>query len=191
MMVRAKNIAALGVLSLGLMGIGQAVAAEDPTGYWATEKNESQIHITHCGDKLCGNIFWMKEPSDAKGSMKLDKENEDEVKRKRTLLGLQLINMKPEDDYWKGTVYNPQNGKTYDATLKILSHTQVELKGCVAYILCGGQKWTREDPKTVNTAESGTAKPASAHPDPAHAMPAGAAAHKASAPATGAAAPTE
>ncbi|WP_245501134.1 DUF2147 domain-containing protein [Lichenibacterium minor] len=190
-MVRANNIAALGVLSLGIMGIGQAVAAEDPTGYWATEKNESQIHITHCGDKLCGNIFWMKEPSDGKGAMRLDKENEDEAKRKRTLLGLQLINMKPEDDYWKGTVYNPQNGKTYDATLKILSHTQVELKGCVAYILCGGQKWTREDPKTVNTAESGTAKPAAAHPEPAHPTPAGTAAHKASVPATGAATPPE
>ena len=54
-------------------------------GYWATEKNESQIHITHCGDKLCGNIFWMKEPTDAKGALKLDKENEDEVKRKRSL----------------------------------------------------------------------------------------------------------
>ena len=111
--------------------------------------------------------------------------NEDEVKRKRTLLGLQLISMKPEDDYWKGTVYNPQNGKTYDATLKILSHTQVELKGCVAYILCGGQKWTREEPKTTNTADA-AAKPAGAHPDAAHptATPAP---HKA--PATGAPAP--
>ena len=161
MMTRLKYLAVAGALGFGLLGTARAFAADDPTGYWATEKNESQIHITHCGDKLCGNIFWMKEPTDAKGIVKLDKENEDDVKRKRPLLGLQLISMKPDDDYWRGTVYNPTNGKTYDATLKILSHNQVELKGCVAYILCGGQKWTREDPKTVNTAEN------AAHPAPA------------------------
>jgi uncharacterized protein (DUF2147 family) len=186
MMVRAKYLSVLGLLGVGILGSGPARAAEDPTGYWATEKNESQIHITHCGDKLCGNVFWMKEPNDAKGALKLDKENEDEAKRKRPLLGLPLIVMKPEDDYWKGTVYNPTNGKTYDATLKILSKTQVELKGCVAYILCGGQKWTREEPKTTNTADSGVSKPATAHAETAHGAPP-ATAHKAAAPAAAAA----
>ena len=190
MMVSVNKLSFLGVLGLGFLGLSQAIASEDPAGYWATEKNESQIHITHCGDKLCGNIFWMKEPTDGKGALRLDKENEDEVKRKRTLLGLQLISMKPEDDYWKGTVYNPQNGKTYDATLKILSKTQVELKGCVAYILCGGQKWTREEPKTVNTVDSGAAKPVVAHPDASHPV-AAPTAHKISAPAVGAPTPSE
>ena len=171
MMVSVRFLSVLGLIGVGSLGLSQARAADDPTGYWATEKNESQIHITHCGEKLCGNIFWMKEPNDSKGALRLDKENEDEAKRKRPLLGLQLINMKPEDDYWKGSVYNPTNGKTYDATLKILSKNQVELKGCVAYILCGGQKWTREEPKTVNTAESGV-KPAAPHADAAHAGPA-------------------
>ena len=92
--------------------------------------------------------------------------------------------MKPEDDYWKGTVYNPQNGKTYDATLKILSHSEVELKGCVAYILCGGQKWTREEAKTVNTADSGMAK-SCGRLMRMRFMAAGTAAHKASTPAIG------
>ncbi len=182
MMVRANYLSVLGLIGMGLFGAGQARAAEDPTGFWATEKNESQIHITHCGDKLCGNIFWMKDPNDAKGALRLDKENEDEVKRKRPLLGLQLISMKPEDDYWKGSVYNPTNGKTYDATLKILSKNQVELKGCVAYILCGGQKWTREEAKTVNTADSGLSKPAAPHPETAHGLAAPAMAHKTATP---------
>ena len=158
MMLRPTYLAALGALGLSAFGLSQAIAAEDPAGYWATEKNESQIHITHCGgDKICGSIYWMKDPNDAKGAPKLDKENEDEAKRKRPILGLQLISMKADDDIWKGSVYNPQNGKTYDATLKILSKTQVELKGCVAYILCGGQKWTREEPKMVGAADAGHA----------------------------------
>ena len=167
-MVKATYLTVLGVLGLTAVGMSGARAADDPAGYWATEKNESQIHITHCGgDKICGTIFWMKDPNDAKGNLKLDKENEDEAKRKRSLLGLQLINMKADDeDLWKGTVYNPQNGKTYDATLKILSDKEVELKGCVAYILCGGQKWKREDAKTVNTAEG--AKTTAAAPPSVH-----------------------
>lgn len=184
MMLKATYLAALGSLGFGLAGLAHAAAAEDPTGYWATEKDESQVHITHCGgDKLCGTLFWMKNPSDAKGSPMLDKENEDEAKRKRPLLGIQFISMKSEDDYWKGTVYNPQNGKTYDATLKILSKNQVELKGCVAYVLCAGQKWTRAEPKTTNTAEMTAPKSpvAPLHPAPTPA------AHKSSAP--GAAAP--
>lgn len=185
-MFKGISAAALGLASVGLVGLSHARAADDPTGYWATEKNESQIHITHCGgEKICGNIFWMKEPTDAGGKPKLDRENEDEVKRKRPILGLQLISMKPDDEVWKGTVYNPTNGKTYDATLKILSHNQVELKGCVAYVLCGGQKWTREEPKTVGTADTGIVKPVS-HVDAAHPAAAGAP-HKAASPAPGAA----
>ncbi len=122
----------------------------------------------------------MKEPVDAKGQPKVDKENEDEAKRKRPILGLQLINMTADDEIWKGTVYNPTNGKTYDATLKTLSKTQVELKGCVAYILCGGQKWTREEPKTVGTADMAKGV---AHADATHAA---ASTHKVAVPAAGA-----
>ena len=92
----------------------------------------------------------MKEPNDAKGSPKLDRKNSDEAKRKHPLLGLQLIDMKVDDDHWKGTVYNPENGKTYSATLKILNKNEVELEGCVAYVLCGDQKWTREEPRSAS-----------------------------------------
>ena len=167
-MVGAKGVSflAMSVLVGGLSSIGAARAADDPVGYWATEKHESQINITHCGeDSICGTIHWMREPNDAKGNPRVDSQNEDEVKRKRTLLGLQLINMKEDDDHWKGTVYNPQNGKTYSATLKLLSKNEVEVEGCVAYVLCGGQKWTREEPHqtaasttTVAPVRSGTTK---------------------------------
>ncbi len=141
------------------MSAGNAFAVEDPSGYWATEKHESQIKISKCGaDKICGSIFWMNSPNDPKGNLKLDKANEDESKRKNTLLGLQLITMKADDDEWKGTVYNPQNGKTYSATLKFLSKNELEVKGCVAYILCGGQTWTREEPRmSPGLAQAGVA----------------------------------
>ena len=152
-MVRAKQFWVLSVLSVAGLGLGSsmALAIDDPAGYWATEHNESQIKISHCGgEAICGSIYWMKEPNDAKGNPKLDRKNADEAKRKHPLLGLQLIDMKVDDDHWKGTVYNPENGKTYSATLKIISKNQVELEGCVAYVLCGDQKWTREEPRSAS-----------------------------------------
>ena len=164
-MTRAKSYPLWGALiSAGLiLSAGRAVALDDPAGYWATEKHESQIKVTHCGaDAICGTIFWMKDPNDAKGHLKLDRENEDEAKRKRSLLGLPLINMKVDEDHWSGSVYNPQNGKTYDATFKLLSHGEAEIKGCVAYVLCGGQKWTREEPRQTGTAASLTSTAATA-----------------------------
>ena len=154
-MVRAKQISLGGALMVaGVVFGGQAaLAIDDPAGYWATEKHESQIKIMHCGTgAICGSIFWMKDPNDPKGNLKLDRKNEDEAKRKHPLLGLQLIDMQPDDDIWKGTVYNPENGKTYSATLKVLGKNEVELEGCVAYVLCGKQKWTREEPKQSATA---------------------------------------
>ncbi len=159
MMVRANRGPFIGLLMVTFTGLGAsaALALDDPAGYWATEKHESQIKITHCGTAaICGSVFWMKEPNDPKGNLRLDKENEDEAKRKRPLLGLQLINMKAEDEDWKGTVYNPQNGKTYNATLKMLTKNEVKIEGCVAYVLCGGQKWTREEPRQSGTAASAT-----------------------------------
>lgn len=133
-----------------MLSSGYALAIDDPSGYWATEKHESQIKIAHCGaDGICGTIYWMKTPNDAKGKLKLDRENEDEAKRKTALLGLQLISMTPDDDHWKGTVYNPLNGKTYSATLKFVGKNELQVEGCVAYVLCGGQTWTREEPRTT------------------------------------------
>lgn len=170
-MVRARISSLCGtIVATGLiLSGGRAFALDDPAGYWATEKHESQIKITHCGpETICGSVFWMKEPNDSKGRPKLDRENEDETKQKRALLGLQFLNMKLDEDHWKGTVYNAQNGKTYSATFKLLSHGEAEIQGCVAYVLCGGQKWTREEPRQTGTAGSVADKGhASAHPAPA------------------------
>ena len=164
-MMAAKHFRAAGIVAVWAIGVVGARAGEDPTGYWATEKHESQIKVSRCaGDGICGTIFWMRDPNDAKGNPRLDRENEDEAKRKRPILGLQLITMKPDDDHWKGSIYNPQNGKTYSATFKLVGKNEAEVEGCVAYVLCGGQKWTREEPRQVSTVAHGArpATPASA-----------------------------
>ena len=160
-MVGAMKFSLVGALAVVALASASASASatDDPVGFWATEKHESQIKIEHCGGTpICGYIFWMRDPYDSKGVLKTDKKNEDDVKKKHPLQGLKLISMEPDDDHWKGTVYNPENGKIYSATLKMLSKNEVQLEGCVAYILCGSQKWTREEPRVpASTAMTHTA----------------------------------
>ena len=52
----------------------------------------------------------------------------------------------------------------------MVTKNEVKIEGCVAYVLCGGQKWTREEPRQTGTAATMTphaaAKaPAAATPD--------------------------
>jgi hypothetical protein len=45
---------------------------------------------------------------------------------------------------WEGTVYNAQNGKTYNANIKLQSPNVLKIEGCVlGGIFCGGEEWTR------------------------------------------------
>ena len=67
----------------------------------------------------------------------MDRENPDPAKRKRPLVGLQiLIGMKSKGDAaWQGAIYNPDDGRTYSATVR-LSGDQMKVKGCVASVFC-------------------------------------------------------
>jgi len=121
--------------------------AADPLGTWYTEGNESQVRITKCGDALCGALVWLKVPNDpATGKPKTDKENADASKRKRPLLGVQIVlGMKPDGtpNQWKGEVYNAKDGNTYTGYFTVTGANTAELKGCAMGFICKTQTWTR------------------------------------------------
>ena len=92
---------------------------------------------------MWGFLAWQKLP-------KTDTNNPNPAVRNRSLLGIPLlIAMKPAgQDRWEGNVYNPRDGKTYSSKMATLPSGQLEIKGCVMGILCGGENWTRlaQDP---------------------------------------------
>jgi uncharacterized protein (DUF2147 family) len=54
-----------------------------------------------------------------------------------------LIGMKPAGDgTWKGAIYNPDDGKTYSATVR-QSGDKLKVQGCVASILCKTNTFVR------------------------------------------------
>jgi uncharacterized protein (DUF2147 family) len=139
----------LGFLTAPLvMGVllGQALAKSgEPYGTWSMGK--VAIEVTDCGGKLCGVIVDLKEPiSKIDGKPKVDRENPDASKRKRPLMGLAvLIGMKPAGEgKWQGAIYNPDDGNTYKASIKVNGDT-LKVQGCVIGILCKSNNFVRVD----------------------------------------------
>ena len=65
--------------------------------------------------------------------------------RARPVVGLRLTSdMLPSGDGYSGTLYNPQDGRTYSGRLRIVGPASLELSGCVlGGLICRSQTWKR------------------------------------------------
>jgi uncharacterized protein (DUF2147 family) len=135
-----------------MLTAGPALAA-DPTGDWLVENGSGQVRIENCGGALWGVVSWESAPG-------RDTNNPDPALRSRPTLGLPLLlDMRTKDqERWEGHVYNVENGKTYDANIKLVNPNVLRIEGCVlGGIFCGGQNWTRVAPPAAPAA--GTPNP--------------------------------
>ena len=142
-------ILALAALSLAVLVPAARAQAPSATGGWLSEDGKGVIEIYPCGGKLCGKLAWLAEPN-SDGKPKLDRNNPDPALRRQPLCGLTMLRdfRQLEPNRWgDGLIYNPENGKTYHATLT-LDGNQLKLRGYVGIPLFGEtQTWTRADPK--------------------------------------------
>ncbi|MBN2349547.1 MAG: DUF2147 domain-containing protein [Bacteroidales bacterium] len=119
-------------------------------GYWLTEKGTSQIKIFKATNgKYYGEVSWLKEDPEKK-----DIHNPDEKLRDVKLLGLRILksfNYEESKKQWnEGTIYDPDNGKTYDCYMWFEDDINVlKIKGYVLGMKFLGREttWTREDPR--------------------------------------------
>ena len=119
--------------------------AADVAGLWQTEDGESLIRIAPCGQKLCGTLAWLKEPSDGQGAPKRDSANADPALRNRPLIGVPLLTgLAKAGAGWSGKIYNPDDGKTYDGGVALTAAGTLEIKGCIAAIFCQTETLTRQ-----------------------------------------------
>lgn len=138
-----------------IVPVGLAVAAcladdaraESARGVWMTEGGKSHVRIQPCGEKLCGEIVWLKEPRDDDGSEKRDVHNKDESLRDRPILGLPLLTGFSDQgggEWTGGEIYNPEDGKTYRSRLELADPATLKVSGCVLFF-CKTQTWTRTE----------------------------------------------
>lgn len=88
------------------------------TGVWLTASDSSSVKIIkHTNGKYIGNINWIMVPLNDQGNPKVDEENPDPAKQNNPIMGLKLLRSfeyNAKKDRWdKGSIYDPDNGKTY------------------------------------------------------------------------------
>lgn len=122
-----------------------AFAADGLKGKWLTDEGKGHVVFEDCGTKVCGKIVWLKEPNDPSGKPLVDALNEDTSLRGRPIIGLKLTELVSDGSGgWKGTIYNPEDGKSYKAEAALQKDGSLLIKGCVlGGLLCDDQTWTR------------------------------------------------
>jgi uncharacterized protein (DUF2147 family) len=120
-----------------------AAGPETVIGKWRTPSRNGVVDISRCGNSICGRLI---ESDNIRTNPNLqDRNNKDTAQRSRRLKGLQILGgFKAGSNQWDGgTIYNPEDGGTYKATITPAGADTLKLKGCIVWPLCKTQTWTR------------------------------------------------
>lgn len=121
--------------------------ADKILGIWVPAKGTSQVRIFKATNgKYYGKVEWLETEKD-----KLDINNPDESQRDKKIQGLMILkdfSFNAGKKRWEGgTVYDPDNGKTYDCFMWFDGDdNKMTLKGYVLGMKFVGraEDWTRE-----------------------------------------------
>jgi uncharacterized protein (DUF2147 family) len=159
--MRATLIMAAVLLAM----VATPVLAEDGdavVGLWATapdtEDGQAHVDIYKKDGLYYGKIVWLeipRYPEDDDGGMagkaKVDRENPDESLRDRPIQGLPIMFdfvYKGKNKYAKGTIYAPDDGKTYKCKLTLEDKDNLKVRGYIGVAMLGRtEKWTRVNEK--------------------------------------------
>lgn len=139
---------ALALCSLGTVARAQST----PIGLWNTisdkdGKPEAVVEIREANGQLSGvvrDLLVSAAPEDSvcgkcSGSLKGQR-----------IVGMEILtNMRPDGDHWSGEILDPENGKTYRATMKLADGGKtLVLRGYVGLPIFGrSQTWIRRTVK--------------------------------------------
>ncbi|WDF73179.1 DUF2147 domain-containing protein [Novosphingobium sp. KACC 22771] len=128
---------------LGILAAAAAPSPQDALGRWQTETKHGVVEIAACGPSICGRLV----ESDAlrTNPQLRDAKNKDAAQRDRLLKGLTILQgFHAKGGEWTGgTIYNADDGGTYQATLTMIDRDTLKVKGCIVWPLCKSQTWKR------------------------------------------------
>lgn len=126
-----------------------AAASAEPAaieGRWLSGDGDGWIRIELDGDSLVGVIAGSPDPDDERI---YDDLNPDPQLRTRKLDGLTIMagfRYKGDGKWSGGTIYDPNSGKTYKCTLRLIDPDTLKVRGYIGISLIGrNDTWTRDD----------------------------------------------
>jgi uncharacterized protein (DUF2147 family) len=176
-----KRTLVCGVVAVG-MAVSTALAAQPGApdaeapregdaivGVWVSGEGKGRVRIER-GDgeyqgagEYQGTIVWLKQPlySDGEedaGTPKRDRNNPDAALRDRPIIGLPVLQglEYDGDGVWSGgTIYDPENGKTYKCRVKLKDADTLDVRGFIGISLVGrSTEWTRYDSENAENTEN-------------------------------------
>jgi uncharacterized protein (DUF2147 family) len=156
--MRRSAVLLVGIM-LAVAGSAVAQDGDEVLGLWATDPEggggEAHVRIYKEDGKYFGRIVWLAEPvypdDDPKGTPgeeKTDLNNPDPDLRGEPVVGLLITKdfVYNGDGLWhKGTIYDPDNGKTYKCKIKYGDSDKVlKVRGFIGVSMLGRTTyWTR------------------------------------------------
>ncbi len=142
-----RTIVIIGLCVIFLAPHACGAHADTILGFWNTENRKTQFEIYKCGAEYCGKISYMSEPNypstekqGLAGLPKRDFDNPDPLLRGRPMLGMPLLEgfHYVGDNTWEGgTIYNPEDGKTYSCKLWLDGENRLNVRGYIGFSLLG------------------------------------------------------
>lgn len=126
------------VMLIAMAGLAGPLAAADKKdgaeGVWLTKEGKSHVKIIECGNQLCNEIVWLKQPLNSKGVPHTDKLNQVKSLRDRPIIGLSVLTnaKKQSRGYWRGRIYDPERGKSFLALITLIDSDKLQVQGCLS-----------------------------------------------------------
>lgn len=116
-----------------------ALAAQPIAGRYIIEDGSALVQVAPCGATHCGRIARVLKPRP--GGATTDANNADPKLRTRPIVGLPVLSgFTDKGDDWRGTIYDPRNGKSYKSIVTRRPDGALKVQGCIAF-LCKTQVW--------------------------------------------------
>jgi uncharacterized protein (DUF2147 family) len=116
-------------------------------GVWEPSHGKAKVKISKVGNKYFGKIVWLKEPTFDDGTKKTDRNNPDSKMHSTPLLGYTILKdfeYSGKNVWSNGTIYDPENGSTYNCTIKTKGKSQIEVRGYIGVSAIGRtDTWTK------------------------------------------------
>ena len=125
-----------------------AITAQSIEGIWWNTEKTGKIKIVQLDNQTFqGQLISADDAHDEDGNLKLNTKDRDAEKRNQPIVGLILMNgftTKDQVTYNGGTIYDPENGKTYKCKLTLTSKNEMDVRGYIGIPAFGRtEHWTR------------------------------------------------